>query len=55
MQRKGLSIRPERNKKLELPPELAEAKREATKRSRLEKVLPMIRDGQGLHDKYRNC
>jgi len=29
------------------------AKREATKNSRLEKILPMILIGIGLHDKYR--
>ncbi|WP_452227124.1 YdeI/OmpD-associated family protein [Lacinutrix cladophorae] len=31
------------------------AKREATKRSRLEKIKPMILRGAGLHDKYKNC
>lgn len=31
------------------------AKREATKLSRLEKIIPMILRGEGLHDKYRNC
>ena len=84
IQRKGLAIKPERSKQVDLPSELADAlradkkthgafesltpgkqreyanhiadaKREATKISRLEKVLPMIRDGKGLHDKYRNC
>ena len=34
---------------------IGSAKREATRQSRLEKALPMIRDGKGLHDKYRNC
>ena len=34
---------------------IAEAKREATKLSRLEKITPMIKSGQGLHDKYKNC
>lgn len=34
---------------------IAEAKREATKQSRIEKILPMIEAGVGLHDKYRNC
>lgn len=34
---------------------IAAAKREATKASRLEKILPMIEAGAGLHDKYRNC
>jgi uncharacterized protein YdeI (YjbR/CyaY-like superfamily) len=32
-----------------------EAKREATKESRLEKIIPMILQGAGLHDKYKNC
>ena len=31
------------------------AKREATKTSRLEKIKPMILQGIGLHDKYKNC
>ncbi len=31
------------------------AKREATKQSRLEKITPMILQGIGLHDKYKNC
>lgn len=34
---------------------ISEAKREATKMSRLEKIKPMIRNGVGLHDKYKNC
>ena len=34
---------------------IAEAKRDATKQSRVEKILPMIEAGVGLHDKYRNC
>lgn len=29
------------------------AKREETKRARIEKILPLIRDGIGLNDKYR--
>lgn len=32
---------------------IGEAKREATKLSRLEKILPMILAGQGLNDRYR--
>jgi uncharacterized protein YdeI (YjbR/CyaY-like superfamily) len=32
---------------------LTEAKREATKLSRLEKIIPMILQGIGLNDKYR--
>lgn len=31
------------------------AKREATKQTRLEKITPMILQGVGLHDKYKNC
>ncbi|MAO11292.1 MAG: hypothetical protein CMC07_10510 [Flavobacteriaceae bacterium] len=34
---------------------IAEAKREATKKSRLQKISPMILEGKGLHDKYKNC
>lgn len=34
---------------------IAEAKREATKQSRLEKIIPMIQAGSGLYDKYKNC
>ncbi|WP_299523044.1 DUF1801 domain-containing protein [Winogradskyella sp.] len=32
-----------------------QAKREATKQSRIEKITPMILDGVGLNDKYKNC
>lgn len=34
---------------------IATAKRDATKASRLEKIIPMISQGIGLNDKYRNC
>ena len=34
---------------------IASAKREATKVSRLEKIEPMVLQGVGLHDKYKNC
>jgi uncharacterized protein YdeI (YjbR/CyaY-like superfamily) len=34
---------------------IADAKREATKLSRLDKIKPMILSGVGLHDKYKNC
>ena len=34
---------------------IADAKRAATKAKRIEKILPMIADGQGLNDKYRSC
>ena len=32
---------------------IASAKREETKKKRIEKILPMIAAGKGLHDKYR--
>ena len=34
---------------------ISEAKREKTKQSRIEKIIPMIKNGVGLHDKYKNC
>ncbi|MEX2379864.1 MAG: DUF1801 domain-containing protein [Vicingaceae bacterium] len=34
---------------------IADAKRESTKISRLEKITPMILEGFGLNDQYRNC
>ncbi|WP_262507873.1 YdeI/OmpD-associated family protein [Winogradskyella sp. PG-2] len=34
---------------------ISEAKREATKLKRLEKITPMIIKGVGLYDKYKNC
>ena len=34
---------------------ISEAKREATKLKRLDKIIPMILRGEGLHDKYKNC
>ncbi len=34
---------------------IATAKQEKTKQSRLEKIIPMIMAGKGLHDKYKNC
>ncbi|NRA92292.1 MAG: YdeI/OmpD-associated family protein [Psychroserpens sp.] len=34
---------------------ISEAKREATKLSRIEKIKPMILSGIGLYDKYKNC
>ena len=32
---------------------IAEAKRDSTKKSRLEKIIPMIQQGKGLYDKYK--
>lgn len=34
---------------------ISEAKRDATKIKRLEKITPMILGGVGLNDKYKNC
>ena len=34
---------------------IGEAKRSATRLSRLEKIKPMILENKGLHDKYKNC
>ncbi|RZV38475.1 MAG: hypothetical protein EX272_02540 [Chromatiales bacterium] len=42
-------------KQREYAEHIASAKRDATKQRRIEKVLPMIAAGAGLHDKYRNC
>jgi len=55
---KALSISFEKlslSKKREFSEYIAEAKREATKIKRLEKIIPMIMNGTGLHDKYKNC
>ncbi len=43
------------SKKREFSEYIAEAKRETTKAKRLEKIIPMIIDNTGLHDKYKNC
>ena len=42
-------------KKRDYADHISEAKREATKQSRLEKIIPMILSGVGLYDKYKNC
>lgn len=34
---------------------ITEAKREETKLRRVNKIVPMIVNGNGLHDKYKNC
>lgn len=34
---------------------IASAKQEKTKQSRLEKSIALIKEGKGLHDKYKNC
>ena len=42
------------SKKREYADHIFSAKRESTKTSRLNKILPMILNGIGLHDKYRD-
>lgn len=42
-----------RYKQLEYIAYIGEAKREATRNSRVEKCIPIIMDGKGLNDKYR--
>ncbi|HSI69987.1 MAG TPA: DUF1801 domain-containing protein [Gillisia sp.] len=34
---------------------IAEAKRESTRKARLEKILPLLKERKGLNDKYKNC
>jgi uncharacterized protein YdeI (YjbR/CyaY-like superfamily) len=34
---------------------IASAKQEKTKLSRLNKIIPMVKEGKGLYDKYKNC
>jgi uncharacterized protein YdeI (YjbR/CyaY-like superfamily) len=43
------------SKKREYADHISEAKREATQLKRLEKIIPMVISGVGLHDKYKNC
>jgi len=43
------------SKKREYASHISEAKREATQQKRLEKIIPMVIRGVGLHDKYKNC
>ena len=40
-------------KKRDYAEHISDAKRDATKKSRLEKIVPMIRSGIGLNDKYK--
>ena len=42
-------------KKREYTDYISEAKRAETKIKRLEKIMPMIVENKGLHDKYKNC
>ncbi len=34
---------------------ISEAKRVATKEKRLQKIIPLVQDGKGLYDHYKNC
>ena len=42
-------------KQREYTEHIASAKQEATRLRRLDKCIPMILSGTGLHDKYKNC
>ena len=42
-------------KKKEFCEYISEAKQEKTKLRRLEKIIPLIKEGVGLNDAYRNC
>ena len=42
-------------KQREYTDHISSAKQEKTKISRLEKALPLINEGKGLYDKYKNC
>jgi len=42
-------------KQREYAEHIGQAKRKATQQRRLEKCIPMIKNGVGLHDKYKNC
>lgn len=42
-----------RGKKREYAEYISSAKREATKKSRMEKIIPLILEGKGLNDKYK--
>ncbi len=44
-----------KSKQREFAEYISSAKRDITKQVRLEKIIPMILSGVGLHDKYRNC
>lgn len=44
-----------KGKQREYADHISEAKREATKLKRIEKIIPMVLRGVGLHDKYKNC
>ena len=43
------------SKQREYADHISSAKKEQTKLKRLEKIIPMILENKGLHDKYKNC
>lgn len=43
------------SKQREFAEHISSAKQKKTKQSRLSKIIPMIRERIGLHDKYKNC
>lgn len=43
------------SKQREYADHISSAKQAKTKERRLEKILPMITEGKGLHDAYKNC
>ena len=44
-----------KSKQREFCDHISSAKRETTKQSRLQKIIPMVLNGIGLFDKYKNC
>lgn len=44
-----------KGKQREYADHISEAKRSTTKERRIQKIIPMIVQGVGLNDKYRNC
>lgn len=44
-----------KGKQREFADHISDAKQEKTKHARLVKIIPMIKQNIGLHDKYRNC
>ncbi len=42
-------------KQREYADHISEAKKEVTRQNRLDKVIPMIKCGAGLYDRYKNC
>ncbi|MDO5509440.1 MAG: YdeI/OmpD-associated family protein [Weeksellaceae bacterium] len=44
-----------RGKRVEYGEYIASAKQDKTRLARLEKIRPLIDEGKGLHDKYKNC